>query len=57
MTLARLCHQRQVRCALLSGAEHPLTTIFICIYIHNVECLVLFTDEFQEWWNILSIEE
>ena len=27
------------------------------IYIHNMECSVLFTDEFESWWNSLSIEE
>ena len=35
----------------------PLTAIFIFIYIHNVEYSVLFTDEFESWWNSLSIEE
>ncbi len=35
----------------------PLTAIFIFIYIHNVECSVLFTEEFGSWWNSLSIEE
>jgi hypothetical protein len=27
------------------------------IYIHNMECSVLFTDEFESWWNSFSIEE
>ena len=31
--------------------------IFMLSYIHNVECSVLFTDEFECWWNSLSIEE
>jgi hypothetical protein len=35
----------------------PLTAIFMLSYIHNVECSVLFTDEFERWWNSLSIEE
>src|ERR1035437_517554 len=35
----------------------PLTAIFILIYIHNMECSVFFTDEFECWWNGLSIEE
>ena len=35
----------------------PLTAIFIVIYIHNMECSVLFTDEFERWWDSLSIEE
>jgi hypothetical protein len=35
----------------------PLTAIFIFIYIHHMECSVLFTDEFESWWNSLSIEE
>ena len=26
-------------------------------YIHHMECSVLFTDEFESWWNSLSIEE
>jgi hypothetical protein len=26
-------------------------------YIHNVECEVVFTDEFGEWWNGLSESE
>jgi len=45
VTLARLGRGLQVRCALLSCAKSPLTAIFIFIYIHNVECLVLFEEQ------------
>ena len=34
-----------------------MTGIFPYVYIHHVECLVLFTQEFEQWWNSLSIEE
>ena len=34
-----------------------LTDIFLFVYIHDMECTVLFTDEFEEWWNGLGIEE
>ena len=34
-----------------------MTSIFIISYIHNVEYPVLFTDEFEQWWNSLSVEE
>jgi hypothetical protein len=40
-----------------SSKSFPLTAIFILIYIHNMECSVLFTDEFECWWNGLSMEE
>jgi hypothetical protein len=37
--------------------QHPLIAIFMLSYIHHMECSVLFTDEFESWWNSLSIEE
>ena len=57
--MAWLMHERQPRRAwgLPWPTLHPLTSIFILIYIHNMECSVLFTDEFEFWWNGLSIEE
>jgi hypothetical protein len=35
----------------------PLIAIFMLSYIHHMECSALFTDEFESWWNSLSIEE
>lgn len=45
-------HPRDAR-----AGNPPLTSIFILSYIHYMECSVLFTDEFERWWDSLNIEE
>ena len=41
----------------MPAGNRPLLRIFILSYIHDMECSVLFTDEFERWWDSLNIGE